>query len=307
MFRPPQQLTNAQIALIVSKAEPIARIGGTQDSRAADTDLLGVYQYSGPNEGVYDTSDETLYKIIKEYNFNANKRDFDEIKYALMNELPRSYRCMDRDLIAVNNGLFDYKSKALEPFTPDKIFLCKSSVNYNPKAQNVVIRNPDGTTWDVESWVEGLSDDPEIVKLLWQIMGAILRPFVRWNKSAWLYSESGNSGKGTLCELMRNLCGKDNYASIALSDFAKDFQLEPLIHANAVIVDENDVGIYLDKVANLKAVITNDAVLINRKYKTPITYQFFGFMVQCLNEYPKVRDRTNSFYRRQLFIPFDKC
>lgn len=30
-------------------------------------------------------------------------------------------------------------------------------------------------------------------------------------------------------------------------------------------------------------------------------------MVQCLNEYPKVRDRTNSFYRRQLFIPFDKC
>ena len=30
-------------------------------------------------------------------------------------------------------------------------------------------------------------------------------------------------------------------------------------------------------------------------------------MVQCLNEYPRIRDTSDSFYRRQLFIPFDKC
>ena len=79
-----------------------------------------------------------------------------------------------------------------------------------------------------------------------------------------------------------------------MSDFSKDFHLEPLIHASAIIVDENDVGVYLDKVANLKAVITNDVVLINRKFKMPVSYQFFGFMVQCLNEYPRIGIRLRA-------------
>lgn len=30
-------------------------------------------------------------------------------------------------------------------------------------------------------------------------------------------------------------------------------------------------------------------------------------MVQCLNEMPRIKDKSDSFYRRQLFIPFTKC
>lgn len=171
-----------------------------------------------------------------------------------------------------------------------------------------MIHNPvDNTDWDVENWVCSLSDDPEIVNTLWEVMGAIIRPNVRWNKSAWFYAESGNNGKGTLCELMRNLCGDGTAVSLPLADMSKDFLLEPLINASAIIVDENDVGTYIDKAANLKAIITNDVIQINRKFKTPITYQFHGFMVQCLNELPRVKDKSDSFFRRQLFIPFTKC
>lgn len=46
---------------------------------------------------------------------------------------------------------------------------------------------------------------------------------------------------------------------------------------------------------------------MNRKHRDPIAYQFFGFMVQCLNEMPRVKDRSDSFYRRQLFVPFTQC
>ena len=38
------------------------------------------------------------------------------------------------------------------------------------------------------------------------------------------------------------LCGPGTYASIPLSNFSKDFMLEPLTRATAIIVDENDVG-----------------------------------------------------------------
>lgn len=305
----PDRLQNVQIARIIELVEPAVCISCEKRvSKETEFDLIGIYQEDGPDKGIYDTSDRALQQLISTYNYAAVKRDWDDVRQLLKNVLPRKQRCMNPDLIAVNNGIFDYQTKQLQPFDPEKIFLSKSHVDYNPNAQNITIHNPDDNTdWDVESWMSELSNDPAIVALLWQVLGAIIRPFVRWDQSAWLYSTSGNSGKGTLCELMRNLCGPDSYASIALSDFAKDFQLEPLVHANAIIVDENDVGVYLDKVANLKAVITNDVLLINRKFKAPISYQFFGLMVQCLNEYPRIRDTSDSFYRRQLFIPFDKC
>ena len=39
----------------------------------------------------------------------------------------------------------------------------------------------------------------------------------------------------------------------------------------------------------------------------PVAFDFHGFMVQCLNELPRIKDRSDSFFRRQLFVPFTKC
>ena len=306
-YRLPEALSFDQIAMIMARLEHISCISCAGESADRAYDLLGIYMEYGPDQGIYVTSEEEFYKIAIKLNRKLTTKEFAEVIQRLRIIVDRKTRCSDRDLIAVNNGIFNFQTKQLEPFDPDIVFMAKSHVNYNPWATNKVFTNPDGTTWDVESWMDDLSDDPEIVDVLWEILSAIIRPFVRWNKSAWLYSESGNNGKGTLCELMRALCGDSSYAAIPISDFSKDFALEPLTRSTAIIVDENDVGMFIDKAANLKAVITNDVIPINRKFKTPISYQFYGFMVQCLNEFPRIRDKSDSFYRRQLFIPFDKC
>ena len=306
----PLTLNFAQIADILAHIFPIKRIACCPQNTEADYDLLGLYITDSNAEayGTYVTSEDVFRKLIRRFNYSITNKESEEVMSALRDKVPRVARCTEPDLIAVNNGIFNYATKELMPFSDEYVFLTKSHVNYNPQAQNIVIHNPeDDTDWDVESWMSELSDDPEIIDLLWQIIGAIIRPNVRWNKSAWLYSERGNNGKGTLCELMRSICGNTGYASIPLSDFGKDFMLEPLTRASAIIVDENDVGTFIDKAGNLKSVITNDVIQINRKFKTPIAYQFYGFMVQCLNEYPKIRDKSDSFYRRQLFIPMTKC
>lgn len=80
--------------------------------------------------------------------------------YIMREEAPRVKRCSERNLIAVNNGIFDFDTKTLMPFTPDKVFTSKSRVDYNPNVKNVVIHNDeDGTDWDVESWMNTLSDE----------------------------------------------------------------------------------------------------------------------------------------------------
>ena len=270
-------------------------------------DVLAVYMDHGPNTGIYITDEVSIRVLAREYNFSISPKELDHVIDMLADNAPRVMVSTNRDLIAVNNGIFDYKTKTLLPFTPEIVFTAKSAVNYNENTINPVIHNDaDGTDWDIESWMADLNDDPEIVALLWEILSAIIRPNVAWDKTAWFLSEVGNNGKGTLLTLMRNLCGERAWTSISVADFGKDFHLEPLIRTNAVLVDENDVGEYVDRAANLTAVITNDVILINRKNKTPIAYQFRGFMVQCVNDTPRFRDKSGSLYRRQLIIPFDK-
>lgn len=269
---------------------------------------LAIYIEDGEKAGTYSLDENDLKKVIVRLNNSITQRGINEVLNKIKLDASNVYPCTEPNLIAVNNGIFDFDTKMLLPFTPDKVFLSKSKVNYNPNAKNITIHNPDdGTDWDVESWMDDLSDDKEVVEVLWQILGAIIRPNVPWNKSAWFYSESGNNGKGTLCELMRQLCGEGSYKSIKLEEMGKEFLLEPLVGASAIIVDENDVGTYIDKAANLKAIVTSDVIQINRKFKQPISFRFRGFMVQCLNEMPRVKDKSDSFFRRQLFIPFTKC
>ena len=302
-----KRLTFSQVAQIMLHLHQICRIGTSGKNSDPDYDLLALYCDEGPDTGIYLTNEDGFRAVARRYDYAMTTNDFREVFAALKDAAPRRYRCMDRDLIPVGNGIFNFRTKVLQPFDPDLVFLSKSQVEYQETAQNVVLHNPeDGTDWDVESWMASLSDDPEVVELLWEITGALLRPMVRWNKSAWLYSEEGNNGKGTLCEAWRNLVGPASYASIPIADFGKDFMLEPLTRAQAIIVDENDVGTYVDRAANLKAVITNDVISINRKHKTPVSYQFYGFMVQCLNEMPRIKDKSESFYRRQLFVPMVK-
>lgn len=307
-FRVPKTPRPCQIADLMHAMYPIRRVSCAGSNANRRYDILVMYMEDGFNAGIYVEDEEEFYRVALRYNSQLTDREFKEVMKRLRAKARRVTRTMNPDLIAVNNGVFDFKTNELLPFSPDYVFLTKSHVNYNPNATNVVIHNDeDGTDWNVEGWIESLSDDKEIRELLWQILSAVIRPYVPWNKSAWFYSEIGNNGKGTFCVLLRGLCGEDAVATIPINKFSEQFALETLVSAVAIVTDENDVGAYIDKVANLKAIITGDAVSIDRKFLTAINFQFYGFMVQCVNEMPRIKDKSKSFYRRLLIVPFNKC
>lgn len=49
--------------------------------------------------------------------------------------------------------------------------------------------------------------------------------------------------------------------------------------------------------------LTDDVTEVTITY---LSFRFRGFMVQCINELPRMKDKSDSFYRRQLFVPFNK-
>lgn len=302
----PHKLFPSQIASILLHLHHIANINCTGGLFDEEGDILAMYQDSGENEGLYTWSDTKIRRLIQKYNYLITSKEIEETIECLRINAPRVTRTIEKDLIPCNNGIFNFKTKEIFPFSPDKVYLSKLRVNYNCFATNVVIQNPDGTFWDVESWMDSLSDDKEIVNLLWQVLSAVVRPYNRWKKVVWFYADTGNNGKGTLTELARSLVGEGSYASISVAHFGDRFALEPLLHSTAIINDENS-NEYIDKADVFKAVATNDVVSIERKYKPPINYQFFGLQIQCTNEPVRFKDKTDSLYRRQLVIPFDKC
>ncbi|MFF8918024.1 phage/plasmid primase, P4 family [Streptomyces sp. NPDC015032] len=318
-------LTYWQVAQILLRLHHVIRIAPNAKDTDREYDLLAQYQADGRARGTYTTSEDDIRTTARMYNTQLTLKEFAEVLAVLREDSPRRHQSTNRDFIAARNGIvfygtepldvtifgtdFHFEPKRVHPFDPAIVLLTKNDVDYVDDAPQQVIPHPADGDWEVVAWIEELFDQPGdegLADLIWEIIGAIVRPHVRWGKTAWFYSEQGNNGKGTLCALMRNLVGSGAHTSIPLSDFGKDFALEPLVRANAIIVDENDVGTFIDKAANLKAIVTNDVIQINRKYRMPIAYQFFGFMVQCLNEFPRVKDKSESFYRRQLFVPFTK-
>ena len=302
----PGTLEPFQIAERLLAMYDIKKICCLEKAADPDYDLLGIYQEDGPDKGTYSATGHEIRKLCYLYDPGITQKGISDVEAILSDHCERVFRTKDKNLVPVNNGIFDFDTKKLMPFDPEYVFLNKCHVDYVPNPASPVIHNPDGTDWETEDWMRSLSDDPEVVNLLWEITGACIRPNVSWNRAAWLYSTQGNNGKGTLCALMRNLCGNGNHTAIQLSAFSRDFALESLVKASAIINDENDTDVCIDRAATLKAVITGDVFQMNRKFKTPISFQFRGFMVQCINGLPKVKDRSNSFYRRQLVVPFLK-
>lgn len=303
----PMSLEPFQLAEVLLTMYDIKKICCLEKAADSSYDLLGIYQEDGPNMGTYSVSGHEITRLCYEYVPGITRRGIDEVEAVLLAKSGRVFRTKDRNLVPVNNGIFNFDTKKLIDYSRDYVFLGKCHVDYVQNPVSPVIHNDkDNTDWELEEWVRALSDDPDVVNLIWEIIGACIRPNVSWNKAAWLYSTQGNNGKGTLCTLMRNLCGDGNHTAIQLSAFSKDFALESLVKASAIINDENDTDVYIDKAATLKSVITGDVFQMDRKFKTPISFQFKGFMVQCINSLPKVKDRSNSFYRRQLIVPFLK-
>lgn len=274
------------------------------DSKASNSGPLAFYQPDGDDRGLYVADRDAITAMIASYSPSAVSQIVPALNL-LTSIAPKIRLCTDPNLIPVNNGVYMYKEKKLIDFNPGLVFMSKANIDYNPYAQNVHIHNDaDNTDWDVESWIAEFFSDKRMVELIWQVIGAAVRYNVPWHRGVLFYSESGNNGKGTICQLIRNIIGSSRSASIQMSDISKQYSLEALPRIQAIITDENDVGDFIDRAGALKALITGDEIVISAKYEANMPYAWHGLMIQCINEMPKVRDRSESYYRRFIMVPF---
>ncbi len=212
-----------------------------------------------------------------------------------------------KDLIPVGNGIFNLKTKQLEPYTPAHVFSSKVSTRYDAK-YNEPANTPNLDGWDVDSWLMNLAKDEagnvdkQVETLFWQVLADALNGNYTRRKAILLNSELGNSGKGTFQSLIANLVGQHNVATLKVNEFGERFAMSRLMGKSVCIGDDNPSG-YIRDSSNFNSVVTGDVVNIEYKGKDSFTTQLTPTVIQSFNGLPHFSNKGGT-YRRMLIVPF---
>lgn len=299
--RPLKVLPPSAIATCILHRE-LKHTGLIGKSRA--TAELVTYEDTGPDEGLYVPAEDRIRRLARQYHYTISSKDLNAVVESVRDSVSLLVESEDGDVVALANGLFDLRTKELRPFSPKVVLTSKASVAFREGATTCPVMD-DG--WSVDEWIRELANnDPEVEQLFWEIIAALFRPEHPFKKAALLYSPTGSNGKGTFLELLRHLVGVDRVATLSISDFGEQFLPEALCSAFAVLSDENEVGDFLRKAGAFKAWVTHDWIRINVKYGPARSVKGRGLCVFCVNELPASKDKSESFYRRFVAIPFLK-
>ena len=283
------------ISSMLKKHIPMKLTGETED-----TSIIYSYNFS---EGIYTGQEAYINRAIAKLEHRFDPRKYTQVYKFLKTQLPFLPRLESKNLIAVNNGVFDNKGKQLEIFNSDYFITSKLATRYNKYAVSDYAPLRD-TYFDVDKWFLSIANgDEEIVKLLWEIVNEAVNPNHTREKMVILYGE-GNNGKGTFQAMLTNLIGIENISTLTPHDFSGEFKLEMLLGKVCNIGDDIS-NKYLDDISNLMSIITGDPILINRKGKSVISAQLSLLTIFSANRLPKIRNKSQGAYRRFLIIPFN--
>ncbi|WP_301420247.1 phage/plasmid primase, P4 family [Mammaliicoccus lentus] len=258
---------------------------------------LAMYQI---DEGIYTQNRTVIKRVISWLEPRHNERKAEEVIYHLSNIVEVITKTNEPYLIPVNNGVFNRKTKLLEPFTPNYVFTTKISTNYvdSPKMPTI-----DG--WSFDNWLYEIAcADREVYTLLWQVINDSLNGNYTRKKAIFLVGD-GNNGKGTFQNLLSNLIGFDNIASLKVNEFDQEFKLGVLEGKTLVIGDDVPVGVNIEDSSNFNSVVTGDSVLVNLKNKQPYRAVFRTTVIQSTNGMPRFKNKTGGTNRRLLIVPFN--
>ena len=265
-----------------------------------DTSIIYSYNFS---EGIYTGQEAYINRAIAKLEYRFDPRKYTQVHKFLKTQLPYTKKLENKNLIAVNNGVFNKVSKKLEPFNPNYFITSKLATNYNTAAINNYLNIKDNY-FDVDKWFLSIANgDEELVKVLWEIVNEATNPNHTREKMAILYGE-GNNGKGTFQTMLINLIGIENISTLTPHEFSGEFKLE-MLQGKVCNIGDDISNKYLDDMSNLMSIVTGDPVAVNRKGKSVITARFKLFNLFSANKLPKVRNKSQGTYRRLLIVPFN--
>lgn len=197
-------------------------------------------------------------------------------------------------IINLKNTRLDIRSGKCLEFTPEAIEFDRIPVVYDPSAYCA----------DLDKMLNRVFlGDREVINLFEEMVGACLLKHNRYQKAFMLYG-AGSNGKSTVLDLIKRFLGSRNYASISLEKVTDRFNVAELENRLANIGDDID-NVTIKDTGTLKKIFAGNSITVERKGERPFTIEPYATHIYSANTIPRSFDKSDGFYRRWLFVPFN--
>ena len=251
-----------------------------------------IYEYL---DGYYQPCNN-LGKYIRDkvYAIKNNQRN-EIVSYITdMEKIPSGSIKLDPYIINCKNTRFNLLTGECLPFDPEIIDFTQIPVTYDPSAYCA----------DLDKMLNRVFlGDREVINLFGEMIGAGLIKHSRYQKAFMLYG-SGSNGKSTVLDTIRRFAGGNNYSAIALEKVTDRFSPAELENKLFNIGDDVD-NVTLKDTGTLKKIFSGNALSVERKSEHPYTIEPYATHIYSCNAIPRSFDKSDGFYRRWIFIPFN--
>lgn len=197
-------------------------------------------------------------------------------------------------VINLRNTRLDIRTGKCLEYDPDKIEFARIPVTYDQSAYCA----------DLDKMLNRVFvGDREVINLFEEMIGYCLIKSSRYQK-AFIMVGSGSNGKSTILDLIEEFLGAANYSSLPLEQVTDRFNKAELEHKLANIGDDID-NVAIKDSGTLKKMISGESITVERKGERPFKFRPYAKHIYSANSIPRSFDKSEGFYRRWIFIPFN--
>lgn len=237
----------------------------------------------------------------------ATSYDVNEVK-ALIHDArvtDRSVLHLDEPLICCENGVLNILTSELTPHTPNKVFLQRIPVTFNPAATCPNIDAFHEQVVDRGKVSADVSHEQDDVQTLLEIIGYCLYPGYPFHK-AFMLNGDGSNGKSTWLNIVKTRLGPENCSNISLQElennrFAKAALVGKLtnIYADLTSAALKHTGVF-------KQLVGGDRIGAEYKFGKHFSYDPTVKHLFSANTIPESPDDTGAYFRRWIIVNFPK-
>lgn len=199
----------------------------------------------------------------------------------------------DSELLPVQNGILNIKTRELLEFSPNFFFFNKLPIVYDVEKE---CPNIEAFFYDI------LKDESDFL-VMQELFGFLLLRDYKYEK-AFMFTGSGRNGKGKTVELMKSFLGVKNCSNISLQALEKDQYAMGELFNKMANLSADISSQALRHTGSFKSLTGHDLVSAPRKFLSMVNFVNYAKMIFCANELPQTNDLSEAFFDRWIILDF---